>query len=364
MGYYKLKDGKGLENNPKLPDFPIPQQYENDYHNYLKDLVFKEAVKQYQIPLPDEVKERLNEELSDIREKGIEREFLITADLIQAVRNMKLLTDCVTNSLVHYLLIISNFNPLEYNLPYSSKEEVILKFSKEGREKAIEYLTQKYGADSIWFASSYLLKNEICPIINHVVITSQSFQSFVPMSSEKIKHLPVCLLDTEMLRKMKFFTIEINERFDLDRFSFVLDEIKHKQGIEINLKDIPLDDVKVFEQLGFNDYHEYHSVFNKEDFQNYIKKLQPTNIEQLAVLRRLFKNTHTFLSKKNETQKELDEYVELKNIKKHLIDFQVMNHFKFSIAECIKAYQNIWLKIYYSAEYRTGIKNYYKNKDL
>ncbi|MDD4213443.1 MAG: PHP domain-containing protein, partial [Bacteroidales bacterium] len=75
-----------LEHKPILPDFPLPEGYSGTYE-YLEHLTYEGARMRYK-EITDEIKERIEYELSVIKETKFAGYFLIVNDFISAARNM------------------------------------------------------------------------------------------------------------------------------------------------------------------------------------------------------------------------------------------------------------------------------------
>ena len=129
---------------------------------YLDSLVWKGAKKRWGDPLPAETEERLQFELKTIREMGFPGYFLIVQDYIRAARE-----ECgvwvgpgrgsAAGSAVAYALGITNVDPLKYDLLFErflnpdriSMPDIDVDFDDAGRERVLDYVTRKYGADHV-----------------------------------------------------------------------------------------------------------------------------------------------------------------------------------------------------------------------
>ena len=112
--------------------------------------------------LPAETEERLKFELDTIRTMGFPGYFLIVCDYIRAARE-----ECgvwvgpgrgsAAGSAVAYALGITNVDPLKYDLLFErflnpdriSMPDIDVDFDDAGRERVLDYVTRKYGADRV-----------------------------------------------------------------------------------------------------------------------------------------------------------------------------------------------------------------------
>lgn len=158
--------------SPQLPTFPLPDGFKDNFE-YLKYLC-EEGWKTRKLDeLSEKDKEirrkRLDYELGIIHQMGFDGYFLIVWDFIKwSKHNGVYVGDgrgSGGGSIVDYLLGISQLDPITYNLIFErflnpervSMPDIDTDFSD--REKVIQYLMDKYGAD------------RVCQIINFSYIT-------------------------------------------------------------------------------------------------------------------------------------------------------------------------------------------------
>ncbi|MGN0833827.1 MAG: DNA polymerase III subunit alpha [Kiritimatiellia bacterium] len=112
--------------------------------------------------LPDEVVERVQFELDTIKLMGFPGYFLIVCDYIRAARE-----ECgvwvgpgrgsAAGSAVAYALKITNVDPIRYDLLFErflnpdriSMPDIDVDFDDAGRERVLDYVTRRYGADHV-----------------------------------------------------------------------------------------------------------------------------------------------------------------------------------------------------------------------
>lgn len=126
---------------------------------------YEKAYEIYGKDLPNNVKERLDLELNSIIKNNFEAIYLINSDLVKKSNELGYEVGsrgCVGNSFVAYLLKITNYNPIDYNLPfeifaginYDKEPYIDLNFSRKIKHKIFEYLQEKFGKDKIIWAGT------------------------------------------------------------------------------------------------------------------------------------------------------------------------------------------------------------------
>ncbi len=144
----------------QLPFFPIPK--EKNANEYLKRLCFQGLKKRRDFSVQKQAKERLEYELSVIKQTDFADYFLIVADLVNWAKKQKIVVGpgrgSIAGSLVAYALNITDINPLKYNLLFErflNLERIVglpdidLDFADTRRDEVIEYVADKYGRDKV-----------------------------------------------------------------------------------------------------------------------------------------------------------------------------------------------------------------------
>ena len=142
----------------KLPKFDVPEGYTS--WEYLNELCFKGLEERYQ-SVTEELKERLNYELSTIRNMGYVDYFLIVWDFIKYARDHDIMVGpgrgSAAGSLVAYTLGITQLDPIRYDLLFErflnpervSMPDIDVDFCFERRQEVIDYVRRKYGDDCV-----------------------------------------------------------------------------------------------------------------------------------------------------------------------------------------------------------------------
>ena len=153
---------------PKLPDFPTPDGMT------INDFLVAEVEKGLELRLaqlyPDAEKRELQRERYESRLKfetdtiikmGFPGYFLIVADFIQWAKNNGVPVGpgrgSGAGSLVAYSLLITDLDPLEYNLLFErflnpervSMPDFDIDFCQEGRDRVIQYVKDRYGKEAV-----------------------------------------------------------------------------------------------------------------------------------------------------------------------------------------------------------------------
>ena len=142
----------------KLPKFDVPEGYTS--WEYLNELCFKGLEERYQ-PVTEELKERLNYELSTIKNMGYVDYFLIVWDFIRYARDHDIMVGpgrgSAAGSLVAYTLGVTQLDPIRYDLLFErflnpervSMPDIDVDFCFERRQEVIDYVRRKYGDDCV-----------------------------------------------------------------------------------------------------------------------------------------------------------------------------------------------------------------------
>jgi DNA polymerase-3 subunit alpha len=142
----------------RLPQFDVPEG--RDAFEYLVELCEKGLVKRYGRATP-ELNERLRFELKTIREMGFADYFLIVSDFVGFAKRNGIGVGpgrgSAAGSLVAYCLEITDIDPIKYDLLFErflnpgrkSMPDIDIDFAVEGRERVINYVTEKYGRERV-----------------------------------------------------------------------------------------------------------------------------------------------------------------------------------------------------------------------
>jgi DNA polymerase III subunit alpha len=142
----------------RLPSFPVPDG--RDAFDYLVELCERGLERRYGKSTPD-LHDRLRFELKTIKEMGFADYFLIVWDFIGFAKRNGVQVGpgrgSAAGSLVAYCLEITDIDPIKYDLLFErflnpgrkSMPDIDIDFAVEGRERVINYVTEKYGRDRV-----------------------------------------------------------------------------------------------------------------------------------------------------------------------------------------------------------------------
>ncbi len=139
-----------------LPRFPVPEGKTPD--SYLEDLCERGLETRFGTG-DGEAHDRINHELSVIKETGYASYFLIVWDVVRHAKENGLKVGpgrgSAAGSLVSYVLGITEVNPLQYDLIFerflnsARMGDIDIDFSDEDRPKVIEYVRKRYGEENV-----------------------------------------------------------------------------------------------------------------------------------------------------------------------------------------------------------------------
>ncbi|MBP7736783.1 MAG: DNA polymerase III subunit alpha [Spirochaetes bacterium] len=144
---------------PILPHFEVPDGFNLD--TYLRHLVEKGAAVRYGGSVPDEVRKRIDYELSVIINMKFSGYFLVVWDVINYARQQGVPVGpgrgSAAGSMVSYCLGITALDPLRYDLLFerflnperNEMPDMDLDFCADRRGEVIDYVRAKYGDDHV-----------------------------------------------------------------------------------------------------------------------------------------------------------------------------------------------------------------------
>ena len=141
----------------QLPEFPVPEGYTPD--GYLEKLC-RDGLRRRYARITPEIQERLEYELSVIRQTGFALYMLIVWDIVRYAQEQGIPfgpRGSAAGSLVCYCLGISDVDPIANRLVFErflnierrEMPDVDMDFADDRRDEMIEYVTRKYGRDHV-----------------------------------------------------------------------------------------------------------------------------------------------------------------------------------------------------------------------
>ena len=140
-----------------MPKYEIPEGH--THNSYLRELCYQGLRKKYG-ELSEPIRQRMDYELDVIEQSGYANYFLIVSDYVNYAHKQGYPLSArgsAASSLVLYALDVIGFNPMDHgcmferflNLERLAPPDIDIDFAHRARESIIEYLTKKYGADSV-----------------------------------------------------------------------------------------------------------------------------------------------------------------------------------------------------------------------
>ncbi|HKL92251.1 MAG TPA: DNA polymerase III subunit alpha [Bacteroidales bacterium] len=154
-----------IDHKPIMPNFPLPDGFDND-DDYLRHLTY-EGAKRFYPEMTDEVRERLDFELSVIKNMGFPGYFLIVQDFTTAARSMGVSVGpgrgSAAGSVVAYCLGITQVDPIKYDLLFErflnpdriSMPDIDIDFDDDGRGEVLRWVENRYGKDKVAHIITY-----------------------------------------------------------------------------------------------------------------------------------------------------------------------------------------------------------------
>jgi len=145
-------------NNYHIPTFDVPDGYTAE--TYLRYLCNKGLEERYS-DITDEIRQRLEFEITTIANMGYIEYFLIVWDFINYAKENNIMVGpgrgSAAGSIVAYTLKITDIDPIKYNLLFErflnpervTMPDIDIDFCYERREEVIDYVKRKYGSDHV-----------------------------------------------------------------------------------------------------------------------------------------------------------------------------------------------------------------------
>ena len=206
---------------PYMPNFPIPENAGvTTLEEYLDELAHKGLESRYP-SVTSEIHARLEHELAVMKKMGYAGYFLITQDFINAARKMGISVGpgrgSAAGSLVSYALGITNVDPLKYDLLFErflnpdriSMPDIDIDFSDNRRDDVINYVKQKYGADSVaqiitfGTLSTRAVIKDVARVLGVPLNVAESITKLIPVVQGKVTPLAEALATIPELKWVK-----------------------------------------------------------------------------------------------------------------------------------------------------------------
>ncbi|MDE0322855.1 MAG: cell division protein FtsZ [Candidatus Poribacteria bacterium] len=230
-----------------MPKYEVPEGYTHD--GYLKELCYQGLREKYG-ELSEPIRQRIDYELGIIKQRGHANYFLIVGDYVNYAQKQGYPLSArgsAAGSLVLYALGVISFNPMDHgclferflNLERLAPPDIDIDFADRAREHVVEYLTKKYGADSVGKVATFATLGAKAAI-KDVGRALEAPLKNVEKLTELIPSIPGITLDEVLERMPEFQTLaELPENRELMDLSKAVEGMKrhvscHASGIAIS----------------------------------------------------------------------------------------------------------------------------------
>lgn len=287
----------------------------------LTDLAIQGAKKRYH-ELSLRIRERLDYELTVIKEMGFTDYFLIVQDIVNYAKKTNIPVGpgrgSAAGSLVAYCLGITDIDPLEHNLFFErflnkqrkNLPDIDLDFCHKGREKVMDYVFQRFGKEHVARIGAYgtfgssLATREVNKLVKEQRLAQSIIQQLIGLkhhftthaagliiTSEPILHYsavephvnqPVSQADMNSLADLGVLKIDLLSLRNLTILNEIQQSIQVREA-DFSLENIPVADQKTFQLLSQG---ETLGVFQLESslFQELLPQIQPKCFADLVAL--------------------------------------------------------------------------------
>ena len=387
-----------IENTNKLADIcdnikiePPRAEYPKitNSKEFIKEKCYKKANELYGEKLPSNIKERLDIELNSILENNFEFMYLLASEMVEKSEELGYLVGnrgSVGNSFVAYLLGITEYNPVEYNLPFEmfagiklDKEPCIdLCFSDEVRDKIQDYIEKKFGKDKVIVCGTvskisiitaykmvkkYVedfeididdkkieeLANKLCEIKRgtkkhpgavFILPEDKKITDFCPIEMDKSNKIKTHIDYHEFSSDNTLYKISILENNELTILN------KLQKATKINPKEIDLTDketLELFLHAGDKKYNSTKGIvgFDTAFMINMLKQVKPQNFNDLVCMSCLSHGTNVWIDNAEKLIKnnniKVDEVISNRgDIMNYLIKSGINREKAYEITEFIR----------------------------
>jgi len=295
------------------PKFPIPKdspaQTLDDYFELLAEEGLHKRFKE----ITPKIRERFDYEIDVIKSMGYSGYFLIVQDFINASKERGIPVGpgrgSAAGSIVAYALAITNVNPLDYDLLFErflnparkSMPDIDVDFADDQRGEAIEYVTEKYGRESVCqivtfnrLSSKAVLK-DVARVLQIPIPVVEKITKFIPTKFGKVFSIEKALNEVPELKWVKESKDE--KIHELIKYSKILEGMnrnlsKHAAGVVIAPEDVS--NFVPLAKYGTNG--DIVTQYNMKELEDHgLLKMDFLGLRTLSIIRdtlRLIKMTH------------------------------------------------------------------------
>ena len=245
-----------------LPRVQLPAKFK-DYKSYLRVLADEGAVWRYGSHLPETVKERLDYELSVISDDDA-LYFIIIQDLVRAAHDRNLMVGpgrgSAPGSLICYCLGITMVDPIKHGLLFerfitsdrTKLPDIDIDAEVGALGELTEYLKETYGREHVANIITYC-RDKDCPnkVVGYgvhacgIAMSRLHMSHYTPLT--KVNGKVVTVYDGMTIEEAGPVKIDILESEILTLMHRLINIIREKRHVELNIDMLPLDDQNTLE---------------------------------------------------------------------------------------------------------------------
>ncbi|NER38293.1 MAG: DNA polymerase III subunit alpha [Oscillatoria sp. SIO1A7] len=242
---------------PRIPDFPVPRDHTPD--TYVEEIAWQGLLERlklkYRNEISTEYKERLEYELKMIQRMGFSTYFLVVWDYIKYARDNRIPVGpgrgSAAGSLVAYVMGITNIDPVHHGLLFErflnperkSMPDIDTDFCIEGRDKMIDYVSERYGEDRVAqiitfnrMTSKAVLK-DVARVLGVPYGKADEMAKLIPVARGKPAKLSVMISDESPEPEKKFKTAYETETVEIsDRDGNPIGSIEVRQWVDMAIR--------------------------------------------------------------------------------------------------------------------------------
>ncbi|WOD40806.1 DNA polymerase III subunit alpha [Nodosilinea sp. E11] len=213
----KVEEYTGILGQSRIPDFPIPPEFNEDAGAYMGHVAREGLVKRMKAvsygEIEQEYRDRLEYEIEMMIQMGFPTYFLVVWDYIRFARDNNIPVGpgrgSAAGSLVAYAMEITNIDPIHHGLLFErflnperkSMPDIDTDFCIDRRDEVIKYVTRRYGEERVAqiitfnrMTSKAVLK-DVARVLDIPYAESDRMAKLIPVARGKPTKLKVMISD-------------------------------------------------------------------------------------------------------------------------------------------------------------------------
>ncbi|MBD1918439.1 MULTISPECIES: DNA polymerase III subunit alpha [Cyanophyceae] len=213
----KIEEYTGILGQSRIPDFPIPAEFNEDAGAYMGHVAREGLVKRMKTARYEEIdqeyRDRLEYEIEMMIQMGFPTYFLVVWDYIRFARDNNIPVGpgrgSAAGSLVAYAMEITNIDPIHHGLLFErflnperkSMPDIDTDFCIDRRDEVIKYVTRRYGEERVAqiitfnrMTSKAVLK-DVARVLDIPYAESDRMAKLIPVARGKPTKLKVMISD-------------------------------------------------------------------------------------------------------------------------------------------------------------------------